>query len=55
MSVAAVLQTAPVQPDLAAVKTKYDPEGLFVRPRPERAAEIFGAEAAQHLTDPEPA
>ena len=27
-------------------------EGLFVRPRPERAAEIFGAEAAQHIGDP---
>ena len=28
-------------------------EGLFVRPRPERAAEIFGAEAAQGMQNPE--
>jgi acyl-coenzyme A thioesterase PaaI-like protein len=27
-------------------------EGLFVRPLPERAIEIFGAEAAQHISDP---
>jgi len=26
-------------------------EGLFVRPRPERAIEIFGAEAAEHISD----